>query len=101
MVGASHAFYDIGNIFGSVNIDESLSLGTLLEKIGTELEDITSISECTSVGPPCATPNFLALEEHLIKVSRILKTNSVAATDKHMLCTLFREVAELFGEMAG
>ena len=25
----------------------------------------------------------------------------MAATDEHMMCTLFKEVAELFGEMAG
>ena len=101
MASASQAFYDISNVFGSANIDESMPLGTLFENIGRELEDISSISGCTSVGPPCSVPNLLAVEEHLTAVSKILKKNSVAATDEHMMCTLFKEVAELFGEMAG
>ena len=101
MGSASQAFYDISNVFGSANIDESMPLGTLFENIGRELEDISSISGCTSVGPPCSVPNLLAVEEHLTAVSKILKKNSVAATDEHMMCTLFKEVAELFGEMAG
>ena len=101
MESASQAFYDISNVFGSANIDESMPLGTLFENIGRELEDISSISGCTSVGPPCSVPNLLAVEEHLTAVSKILKKNSVAATDEHMMCTLFKEVAELFGEMAG
>ena len=98
---AAEAFYDISNVFGSANIDESIPLGTLFEKIGRELEDISDISGCTSVGPPCSVPNLLAVEEHLIEISKILKMNSVAATDEHMMSTLFKEVAELFGEMAG
>ncbi len=53
------------------------------------------------MGSPCSSPNLLAVEENLIMISRILKKNSVAATGKHMMCTLFRKVAELFGEMAG
>lgn len=101
MACASTAFFSISNVFGSANIDESMPLGTLFEKIGRELEDISEISGCCSVGAPCSSPNLLAVEEHLIEVSRILKKNSVAATDEHMMCTLFREVAELFGEMAG
>ena len=40
------------------------------------------------------------IEEHLTAVSRILKKNSVAATDEHMMCTLFKEVAQLFGNLA-
>ncbi|KAL7523968.1 hypothetical protein ACHAXR_000383 [Thalassiosira sp. AJA248-18] len=101
MEHASTAFYDISDVFGSANIDESMPLGVLFESIGRELEDISSISGCSSVGPPCSVPNLLAVEEHLIEVSKILKKNSVAATDEHMMCTLFREVAGLFGEMAG
>lgn len=98
--GASQEFY-VSNVFGSANIDESLPLGTLFENIGRELEDISNISGCCAVGPPCSSPNLLAVEEQLIEVSKILKKNSVAATDEHMMCTLFKEVAELFGEMAG
>jgi len=101
MESASKAFYDISNVFGSAQIDESMPLGTLFEKIGRELEDISSISGCCAVGPPCSAPNLLGVEEHLIEVSKIMKKNSVASTDEHMMCTLFREVAELFGEMAG
>lgn len=101
MSGASEAFCDISNVFGSANIDESLPLGSLFENIGRELADISEISGCSAVGPPCSAPNLLAVEEHLIDVSKILKKNSVASTDEHMMCTLFREVAELFGEMAG
>lgn len=101
MASASEAFYDISDVFGSANIDESMPLGTLFEQIGRELEDISSISGCCAVGPPCSSPNLLAVEEHLTEVSKILKKNSVAATDEHMMCTLFKEVAELFGEMAG
>ena len=97
---ASTAFYDISNVFGSANIDESLELGTLFERIGRELEVISEISGCCAVGPPCSVPNLLRVEEHLTAVSRVLKKNSVAATDEHMMCTLFKEVAELFGEMA-
>lgn|ERR1719253_1280082 len=98
---ASRAFYDISDVFGSANIDESMPLGTLFENIGRELEDISEISGCCAVGPPCSSPNLLAVEEHLTGVSKIMKKNSVAATDEHMMCTLFKEVAELFGEMAG
>lgn len=101
MASAAEAFYDISNVFGSANIDESLPLGTLFESIGKELEDISDISGCISVGPPCSAPNLLAIESSLSEVSKILKKNSVAATDEHMMVTLFREVAELFGEMAG
>mmetsp|Transcript_32876 Transcript_32876/g.55903 ORF Transcript_32876/g.55903 Transcript_32876/m.55903 type:complete len:263 (+) Transcript_32876:149-937(+) len=101
MASAAAAFYDISDVFGSANIDESMPLGTLFENIGKELEDISEISGCCAVGPPCSVPNLLAVEEHLIEVSKILKKNSVAATDEHMMCTLFKEVAELFGEMAG
>lgn len=101
MYSASGAFYSISDVFGSANIDENMPLGDLFERIGRELEDISSIGGCCAVGPPCSTPNLLAVEEHLIEVSRILKKNSVASTDEHMMCTLFREVAELFGEMAG
>mmetsp|Transcript_583 Transcript_583/g.1209 ORF Transcript_583/g.1209 Transcript_583/m.1209 type:complete len:265 (-) Transcript_583:1636-2430(-) len=101
MFAASHAFYDISNVFGSANIDESLPLAMLFEKIGNELEDVSNISGCCAVGPPSACPNLLAVEEHLVEISKILKLNSVAATDEHMMCTLFKEVAELFGEMAG
>ena len=60
-----------------------------------------SSSGCCSVGPPCSVPNLLTIEEHLTAVSKILKKNSVAATDEHMMCTLFLEVAQLFGEIAG
>lgn len=101
MYSAAQSFYDISNVFGSANIDESLELGTLFEQIGNELEDISNIGGCTSVGPPCSSPNLLAVEECLVLVSKILKKNSVAATDEHMMCTLFYEVAGLFGEMAG
>ena len=101
MYSASQSFYDISNVFGSANIDESLELGTLFEQIGSELEDISNIGGCTSVGPPCSSPNLLSVEECLVAISRILKLNSVAATDEHMMCTLFYEVAGLFGEMAG
>ena len=101
MYTASQSFYDISNVFGSANIDESLELGTLFERIGCELEDISNISGCTSVGPPCSSPNLLVVEECLVSISKILKKNSVASTDEHMMCTLFYEVAELFGEMAG
>ena len=101
MYTASKSFYDISNVFGSANIDESLELGTLFERIGCELEDISNISGCTSVGPPCSSPNLLVVEECLVSISKILKKNSVASTDEHMMCTLFYEVAELFGEMAG
>ena len=101
MHSASRAFYMISDVFGSANIDERLPLGDLFERIGRELEDISSIGGCCAVGPPCSSSNLLAVEEHLIEISRILKKNSVAATDEHMMCTLFREVAELFGEMAG
>ncbi|KAL7465577.1 hypothetical protein ACHAXS_005898, partial [Conticribra weissflogii] len=52
MFAASHAFYDISNVFGSANIDESLPLAMLFEKIGNELEDISDISGCCAVGPP-------------------------------------------------
>jgi hypothetical protein len=100
MYSAAKSFYDISNVFGSANIDESLELGTLFEKIGSELEDISNIGGCCSVGPPCSSPNLLAVEECLVSISKILKKNSVAATDEHMMCTLFYEVAELFGEMA-
>jgi len=101
MLLASQSFYDISNVFGSANIDESLPLGTLFENISHELKDISNISGCCSVGPPCSVPNLLAIKEHLIGVSIILKKNSVASTDEHMMVTLFREVAELFGKMAG
>lgn len=101
MSDAAKAFYDISDVFGSANIDESLPLGTLFEHIGRELEDISEISGCCAVGPPCSSPNLLAVEEHLTEIAKVLKKNSVAATDEHMMCTLFREVAELFGEMAG
>ena len=101
MYSASRAFYSISDVFGSSQIDESMPLGDLFERIGRELEDISSIGGCCAVGPPCSSPNLLAVEETLIEVSRILKKNSVASTDEHMMCTLFREVAELFGEMAG
>lgn len=101
MYSASGAFYSISDVFGSANIDENMPLGDLFERIGREFEDISSIGGCCAVGPPCSTPNLLAVEEHLIEVSKILKKNSVASTDEHMMCTLFREVAELFGEMAG
>lgn len=101
MYSASQSFYDISNVFGSANIDESLELGTLFEQIGKELEDISNIGGCCSVGPPCSSPNLLAVEECLVSISKILKKNSVAATDEHMMCTLFYEVAGLFGEMAG
>ena len=101
MYSASQSFYSISNVFGSANIDESLELGTLFEQIGNELEDISNIGGCTSVGPPCSSPNLLAVEEYLVAISKILKKNSVAATDEHMMCTLFYEVAGLFGEMAG
>lgn len=101
MLLASQSFYDISNVFGSANIDESLPLGTLFENISHELKDISNISGCCSVGPPCSVPNLLAIQEHLIGVSIILKKNSVASTDEHMMVTLFREVAELFGKMAG
>ena len=101
MYTASKSFYDISNVFGSANIDESLELGTLFERIGCELEDISNISGCTSIGPPCSSPNLLVVEECLVSISKILKKNSVASTDEHMMCTLFYEVAELFGEMAG
>lgn len=101
MESASKAFYDISNVFGSAQIDESMPLGVLFEKIGREMEDISSISGCCAVGPPCSAPNLLGVEEYLIEVSKIMKKNSVASTDEHMMCTLFREVAELFGEMAG
>ena len=101
MYTASKSFYDISNVFGSANIDESLELGTLFERIGYELEDISNISGCTSIGPPCSSPNLLVVEECLVSISKILKKNSVASTDEHMMCTLFYEVAELFGEMAG
>ena len=97
---ASTAFYDISEVFGSANIDESLELGTLFEQIGHELEDISAISGCCAVGPPCSVPNLLMIEEHLTAVSRILKKNCVSATDEHMMCTLFKEVAELFGNLA-
>jgi len=100
MYSAAKSFYDISNVFGSANIDESLELGTLFEQIGSELEDISNIGGCCSVGPPCSSPNLLAVEECLVSISKILKKNSVAATDEHMMCTLFYEVAELFGEMA-
>ena len=100
MYSASQSFYSISNVFGSANIDESLELGTLFEQIGNELEDISNIGGCTSVGPPCSSPNLLAVEEYLVAISKILKKNSVAATDEHMMCTLFYEVAGLFGEMA-
>ena len=98
---AGQAFYDISNVFGSANIDESMPLGQLFENVGKELNDISAISGCCSVGPPCSVPNLLTIEEHLTAVSKILKKNSVAATDEHMMCTLFLEVAQLFGEIAG
>ena len=101
MYSASQSFYSISNVFGSANIDESLELGTLFEQIGNELNDISNIGGCCSVGPPCSSPNLLAVEECLVSISKILKKNSVAATDEHMMCTLFYEVAGLFGEMAG
>lgn len=101
MHSASKAFRSISDVFGSANIDESMPLGVLFENIGVELEDVSNIGGCASVGPPCSVPNLLAVEEYLIEISKILKKNSVAATDEHMMSTLFREVAELFGEMAG
>jgi hypothetical protein len=100
MESAARAFYDIGDVFGSANIDESLELALLFENIGKELEDISTISGCCAIGPPSSCSNLLAVEEHLTEVSRILKKNSVAATDEHMMCTLFKEVAELFRDMA-
>ncbi|KAL3792458.1 hypothetical protein HJC23_001576 [Cyclotella cryptica] len=100
MESAAHAFYDISNVFGSANIDESLELALLFENIGKELEDISTISGCCAIGPPSSCGNLLAVEEHLTEISRILKKNSVAATDEHMMCTLFKEVAELFRDMA-
>ena len=101
MYSASRAFYSISDVFGSANIDESMPLALLFEQIGKELEDISDISGCCAVGPPSACPNLMAVEEHLTEISIIMKRNSVAATDEHMMCTLFKEVAELFGEMAG
>ena len=62
---ASTAFYDISNVFGSANIDESMPLGTLFDNIGKELEDISEISGCCAVGPPCSSPNLLAVEVRL------------------------------------
>jgi hypothetical protein len=100
MSDAAKAFYDISDVFGSANIDESLELALLFERIGKELEDISDISGCTSIGPPCSCSNLLSVEEHLTDISKILKKNSVAATDEHMMCTLFKEVAELFRDMA-
>ena len=40
---AALAFYDISNVFGSANIDESMPLGELFENVGKELEDISAI----------------------------------------------------------
>ena len=91
MASASEAFYDISNVFGSSNIDESLPLGTLFEQIGRELEDISEISGCCAVGPHSSHPNLLAIEKSLSDVAKILKKNSVASTDEHMMCTLFKE----------
>ncbi|KAL7519697.1 hypothetical protein ACHAWX_004454 [Stephanocyclus meneghinianus] len=100
MEGAARAFYDIGDVFGSANIDESLELALLFESIGKELEDVSTIGGCCAIGPPASCGNLLAVEDRLTEISRILKKNSVAATDEHMMCTLFKEVAELFGAMA-
>jgi hypothetical protein len=100
MQDASKAFYDISNVFGSANIDESLELALLFEQIGKELEDISNISGCVSIGPPCSCGNLFAVEKNLMDISAILKKNSVASTDEHMMCTLFKEVAELFRDMA-
>ena len=101
MDDASKAFYDISNVFGSANIDESLELALLFERIGDELKEISSISGCVAIGPPSSCGNLFAIEKHLMGVSEILKKNSVAATDEHMMCTLFKEVAELFADMGG
>lgn len=101
MEDASKAFYDISNVFGSANIDESLELALSFESIGDELREISSISGCTAIGPPSSCGNLFAIEKHLMDVSVVLKKNSVAATDEHMMCTLFREVAELFRDMGG
>ena len=100
MEGAARAFYDISDVFGSANIDESLELALLFESIGKELEDVSTIGGCCAIGPPASCGNLLAVEDRLTEISRILKKNSVAATDEHMMCTLFKEVAELFGAMA-
>lgn len=100
MSDASKAFYDISDVFGSANIDESLELALLFERIGRELEDISNISGCVAIGPPTSCSNLFAVETHLTDISKILKKNSVAATDEHMMCTLFKEVAELFRDMA-
>ena len=99
MEDASKSFYDISNVFGSANIDESLELALLFERIGKELEDISTISGCVAIGPPSSCSNLFAVEKHLMDISTILKKNSVAATDEHMMCTLFKEVAELFRDM--
>lgn len=100
MYDASRAFYDISDVFGSANIDESLELALLFERIGKELEDISSISGCVAIGPPCSCGYLFSIKKHLTDISKILKKNSVAATDEHMMCTLFKEVAELFRDMA-
>lgn len=101
MEDASKAFYDISDVFGSANIDESLELALQFEGIGDELKEISSISGCAAIGPPSSCGNLFAIENHLMEVSKILKKNSVAATDEHMMCTLFKEVAELFRDMGG
>ena len=67
---ASTAFYDISNVFGSANIDESMPLGTLFDNIGKELEDISEISGCCAVGPPCSSPNLLAVEVRFARIGR-------------------------------
>lgn len=97
---ASNAFARIANTFGSASIDESMELAMSFEKISEELLMISEISGCSSVGPPCSSPHLLTIEEELVAISKILRLNSVAATDDHMMSTLFREVAELFGELA-
>ena len=97
---ASKAFARIANTFGSASIDESMELAMSFEKIAEELLMISEISGCSSVGPPCSAPHLLTIEEELVAISKILRLNSVAATDDHMMSTLFREVAELFGELA-
>jgi hypothetical protein len=39
------------------------------ESIAQELEDASTIEGCTSVGPPSAVPNLIAIKEHLEEIA--------------------------------
>jgi hypothetical protein len=52
---------------------------SLYESIAQELEDASTIEGCTSVGPPSAVPNLIAIKEHLKEIAEEGGGDSVPA----------------------